>query len=83
MKLDIDYIKEILTKIENINSDRIRLGELIELFDIKDDKSEKFFKLYLHFRILCDEGFLETISRSFPINDLFSKRQYITGSRCF
>jgi len=69
MKLDIDYIKEILTKIENVDSDRIRLGELMKSFDIKDDENEKFSKLYLHLRILYDEGFLETTSNSFPIKE--------------
>lgn len=69
MKLDIDYIKEILTKIENIDSDRVRLGELMKSFDIKDDENEKFSKLYLHLRILYDEGFLETTSNSFPIEE--------------
>ncbi|WYJ07243.1 DUF2513 domain-containing protein [Opitutia bacterium KCR 482] len=69
MKIEIDYIKQILDSLEDCdNNDYPSLNYLMKSLNISMSHGREIIKLRFHLNILKDGGFVECISDDFGIS---------------
>ena len=72
MKLDLDYIKQILQTIEDSNSDYVKLSSLLEKFKVDQNSQEEIAKLRKHLMDLKDLDCVKSDSESLGFRESVS-----------